>query len=265
MLDCAVLLVPAHAAWMREWLAANRDHGGALQLHAHGLGNHPDAWALDAAAVALRRFDACLLPVTPASLAWTRTALAAAAGRLETPMLAVVRDMKAAAMQDLLACGVRDFLRAPCCMEELRARLVRAVSAPHAATPAQEAQPAQQAQPPAATAETGVHPLAIRELHTHYASVDRPRMPQDAIDQAVRTLEAATRIHVDEPFRQAKNRVVDDFEQEYVRTALSRHAGNVARAARASSKHRRAFWALMRKHHIDAAPYRRREGRDAGG
>ena len=43
----------------------------------------------------------------------------------------------------------------------------------------------------------------------------------------------------------------------YTSLALSRHHGNVARAARASSKHRRAFWALMRKHGIDAAPYRR--------
>ncbi|MCD0502999.1 helix-turn-helix domain-containing protein, partial [Bordetella petrii] len=60
----------------------------------------------------------------------------------------------------------------------------------------------------------------------------------------------------DEPFRQAKARVVDGFEREYLQRALLLHAGNVAQAARASSKHRRAFWALMRKHRIDAAPYR---------
>ena len=59
-----------------------------------------------------------------------------------------------------------------------------------------------------------------------------------------------------EPFARAKARVVDEFEREYLRRALSHHGGNVAQAARASSKHRRAFWALMRKHGIEAAPYR---------
>ncbi|MNT65464.1 Bacterial regulatory protein, Fis family [compost metagenome] len=57
--------------------------------------------------------------------------------------------------------------------------------------------------------------------------------------------------------------MVDGFEREYIRHALSRHGGNVAQAARACAKHRRAFWALMRKHGIDAAPYRQAaQGRD---
>ncbi|HBL66216.1 MAG TPA: hypothetical protein DDZ58_10340, partial [Achromobacter sp.] len=54
----------------------------------------------------------------------------------------------------------------------------------------------------------------------------------------------------------AKSRVVAGFERDYIHHALSRHGGNVAQAARASAKHRRAFWALMRKHGIDAAPFR---------
>ena len=54
----------------------------------------------------------------------------------------------------------------------------------------------------------------------------------------------------------AKSLVVDGFERDYIRHALSRHGGNVAQAARACAKHRRAFWALMRKHGIEAAPYR---------
>ncbi|KOF53858.1 hypothetical protein AD428_10635, partial [Achromobacter sp. DMS1] len=73
--------------------------------------------------------------------------------------------------------------------------------------------------------------------------------------------------HAQEPFRQAKARVVNGFECEYLHRALSRHGGNVAQAARASSKHRRAFWALMRKHGIQAAPYRQAaaDGLDGGG
>jgi DNA-binding NtrC family response regulator len=53
--------------------------------------------------------------------------------------------------------------------------------------------------------------------------------------------------------------IVEQFERGYITEALERHGGNIAMAARASNKHRRAFWALMRKHKIDAALYRQDE------
>ena len=67
----------------------------------------------------------------------------------------------------------------------------------------------------------------------------------------------------DEPFRQAKARIVSKFERAYLSQSLRRHEGNVARAARAASKHRRAFWALMHKHDIDAKSYRAAAADDA--
>ena len=57
-------------------------------------------------------------------------------------------------------------------------------------------------------------------------------------------------------FRDAKNSLVSNFERTYITQALVKHGGNIAMAARASSKHRRAFWALMRKHDIAAEPFR---------
>jgi len=63
--------------------------------------------------------------------------------------------------------------------------------------------------------------------------------------------------HANETFHTAKTRVIACFERDYIAKALSRHAGNISMAARSAQKHRRAFWALMRKHQIDAAPYRR--------
>lgn len=66
-------------------------------------------------------------------------------------------------------------------------------------------------------------------------------------------------------FRQAKARVVSKFERAYLCQSLTRHEGNVARAARAASKHRRAFWALMHKHDIDARSYRAAAEDEAGG
>ncbi len=49
-------------------------------------------------------------------------------------------------------------------------------------------------------------------------------------------------------FQEAKRKVVDSFERRYLEDALTRNHGNIAAAARASGKHRRAFFELMRRH-----------------
>jgi DNA-binding NtrC family response regulator len=54
-----------------------------------------------------------------------------------------------------------------------------------------------------------------------------------------------------ESFRRAKDRIVAEFEKSYVERALLMNQGNISRAARAAQKSRRAFWELIRKHHID--------------
>jgi hypothetical protein len=302
-LDCGVLMVQAHASWMREWMQRQGAVMSRVRLHAVSLddggvvlasggtamayaGSPAAAQALARAAMSLRRFDACLLPVTPATLAWTRTALSCAHDALHTPLIGVAKDLKAAAVADLLALGMRDFVRDPSCPEELRVRLDRvATGRPAAGTAGAadgshdqarhgiDAGPAESRRTGSALQEPGRHYGAGRPAgalrpgggpgHGPALAAARPRLSRDEIDNALLSIQAAPRIHPDEPFRIAKSRVVDSFERDYVRTALSRHAGNVARAARASAKHRRAFWALMRKHHIDAAPYRpRQDGAD---
>ncbi len=53
-------------------------------------------------------------------------------------------------------------------------------------------------------------------------------------------------------FQKAKRELVTMFEREYLEEALRRSGGNIAEAARASGKARRAFFELMRKHGIRA-------------
>lgn len=53
-------------------------------------------------------------------------------------------------------------------------------------------------------------------------------------------------------FKEAKARVVAEFERQYLSELLATHQGNITRAAQAANKNRRAFWQLLRKHHIDA-------------
>jgi len=56
--------------------------------------------------------------------------------------------------------------------------------------------------------------------------------------------------------RDAKRTLVGDFERSYVVDALRTSHGNIARAARASGKPRRAFYELMRKYDVCAERYR---------
>ena len=66
-----------------------------------------------------------------------------------------------------------------------------------------------------------------------------------------------------ESFREAKARTVRAFERSYIERLLTASSGNVTRAAQAAKKDRRAFFELMRKHHI--APERFRGALEAPG
>jgi two-component system response regulator GlrR len=57
-------------------------------------------------------------------------------------------------------------------------------------------------------------------------------------------------------FRAAKAQAVQQFERGMIEGLLRAHGGNVTHAARAASKNRRAFVALMRKYEIDSGGYR---------
>lgn len=260
VMDCGVLLAPGHEDAMREWVARDQPRLPRVRLHlvplpaasppAGGLLGAPflapDVQALARLAVALKRYDHCILPVAPPSLAWARTALQEARATLATPVLLLIHDMKAPAIEDLLNLGAADFMAPPYCLESLRVRLKRLTR--HTAWRRASAQ----LREPGAAYLSGGASADAPGLAGH-----RPRVAQHVVEQALSGLRHRVDHGAQEAFGLAKARIVDGFESDYIRQALSRHGGNVAQAARASSKHRRAFWALMRKHGINAAPYRR--------
>lgn len=57
-------------------------------------------------------------------------------------------------------------------------------------------------------------------------------------------------------FKQAKARMVADFERSYIEGLLVLHRGNISHAARRAGKNRRAFFELIRKHGVDAERFR---------
>jgi DNA-binding NtrC family response regulator len=61
---------------------------------------------------------------------------------------------------------------------------------------------------------------------------------------------------LDESFQQAKAKIVEQFEKDYIQKLLSSHHGNISQSAQAAHKNRRAFWELIRKHEIDVGKFK---------
>ncbi len=59
------------------------------------------------------------------------------------------------------------------------------------------------------------------------------------------------------PFAEAKVRVIESFERDYLRRTLERSAGNVTNAAAFAQKERRAFGKLLKKHRIEVHSFQR--------
>lgn len=57
------------------------------------------------------------------------------------------------------------------------------------------------------------------------------------------------------PFKEAKDSVIEEFEQSYIRHLLTQHDGNISRAAEHSGIDRRSLHRLLVKHGIDASSF----------
>lgn len=246
-IDCALLALPAFEPWLRRIQTQSAIHPVQLDylpLHegAGWCGNASPRPAYDEgarmalmrAAPALQRFDVCLLPVMPSTLAWTRVALACGRQALPVPLLVLARCLTAPALRDLLSLGASDFLHEAAGAEELKARITQwAGKRPSLAEPR-----------PGAVGRSG------------YANLDGApgRVPPPAFALTLRQLSAPEPLN--DSFRASRAQVLADFERDYVTSMLVRHRGNVTHAARAGNQDRRAFWQLMRKYSILSADYR---------
>lgn len=57
-------------------------------------------------------------------------------------------------------------------------------------------------------------------------------------------------------FQEMKEKVISQFETEYIQRLLTAYRGNISKAAQAARKERRTFWGLVRKHKIDVEKFR---------
>jgi len=113
----------------------------------------------------------------------------------------------------------------------------------------------------------GFSPSAIRKLY-FYEWPGNVRELEHIImravvlsdDAVIRADDITLLGHIDptqsESFQASKDRIVADFEKTYIRSLLLKSQGNISEAARLARKNRRAFWELIRKHHISVKSLR---------
>lgn len=271
-LDCAIL----GFGGMTDWCKQKAGVYAKGRLHLHRLDQPEptleDARALATMAVSLQRFDACLLAVCESNLGWVRQAMLAANGQLRTPVIGLLHNLTAPAIDDLYNLGMADFVREPVCLEEIRIRTERLLNKPRVAVKS------------AYSDASVAAPCAVYDGSRLYGQADarsdhqvNGRSISLSDDQALRVQPGGSGVqeHGDleleafaiasasrcasssDPFGIAKGKVIGCFERAYLLASLAKSSGNIAMAARGAKKHRRAFWALMRKYEIDAAPFRR--------
>lgn len=266
-LDCVILDFGDAVNWCQQ----KEGSYAKGRLHIHRL--HPpatstdDIYALADMAPSLLRFDVCLLAICEGNLAWIRQAMLVARPTLRIPIIGLVRNLKAAAMGDLYNLGMVAFVREPLCVEEIRIRAERALDKPRLAAATAYAN--------AASARSS----AVHDDHKGYGQIglygsnsesrgpasvsnteaSAPGVVRQPCENELEAFAIASAVHCassDDSFSAAKSKVVGCFERAYLHASLAKSSGNIAMAARGAKKHRRAYWALMRKHEIDAAPYR---------
>jgi len=96
--------------------------------------------------------------------------------------------------------------------------------------------------------------LLVRELqHVIERAVLMAQGPLLALGDFEQRAETAD---VAESFRRSKQRVVENFERNYLEHLLTVNSGNITSAAKAAKKNRRALFELIRKHNIDPGQFR---------
>ncbi len=79
---------------------------------------------------------------------------------------------------------------------------------------------------------------------------------RNAVTRALALGEWKTPLAVEAPttFQEARHKVLDAFEREYIRALLERHEGNVSAAAREAGLARSAFYRLLGRHQLGSEP-----------
>lgn len=249
-IDLAWLRRQSHQTWFAETLTGIEPALNRVRVHELGwlsqgvsddnvapaLVTNDSSGLLASSIVELRRFDALLLTVSLDTLAWTRRSLAALPKTPVVPIIGVLDGLQSGAMIDLLELGMTDFVQRAVCPQEFRARLINAVCRTPRYIPLRE-------------------PVGVGQSKRTYLDPRNPARadPRQSQPGPSERLAVSHLVWPTVSFQENKQRVIELFERQYLRTALRRANGNITAAARLANKDRRSFWELMRRHKVTAS------------
>lgn len=233
-----------------NWANKIRQDYVGLKLMLHNQsGNHTNPLsALNDPILCHGRYDAALIYVDHMSISIWRAALSAKAKNLPLPLIIYAADLKSQTLKDFLHLGVADFISPPFSHDEFRTRVENAATRKSNNIISENIKIYQSKHNGSNSKPT----VAETEKSLCDSILDRSGTELEAYAVALATQKATDKA----TFKAAKNEIITHFEQAYIKASLNRHCGNVTLAARMAQKHRRAFWALMKKHNIDPNPYR---------
>lgn len=240
-------------------IALNQDHwvkslqgnynNGRLSLYPQQTQYSNAVTALQDPILIHNRYDSVLIYVDQNTISAWRTALSIAHNNTP-PIVIYAANLKSQALHDFLHLGAADFISPPFNSEELRTRLENIGNK----------RPINHIAEDITTYDT--KPISPKTKQPTKAVVTTDTMCDSILDYSGAELEAfaismaSQQATSKESFRSAKSRIISRFEKAYIRASLMQHNGNVTLAAQAAQKHRRAFWALMKKHNISPNAYR---------
>jgi len=64
------------------------------------------------------------------------------------------------------------------------------------------------------------------------------------------------------PFKEAKDKLIEEFQTQYISKVLAKHSGNVSQAARESGLKRQYLHRLMRDTNVEAKTYKKTDSSD---
>lgn len=260
-IDLAVLGLSIHKTWFDDLLVALEP--GLEKIKLHRLNWEQSVETTDAlvsdqsmpairtdvlsrAQIQLRRYDALMLPVSLETLGWTRQTLASVPRGPSVPLVGVLQDLRSAAILDLLALGLTDFITATPCPQAFRARIIHAVARTPRTLALREPESVMRRMQPL------VRPLSVAEITAKPVSTQAPgRLAVGSTSQsgcAGCAVQVSAFGWPDQGFGPTKQRMINLFERQYLKAAMLRANGNITLAASKSRKNRRAFWELLRKY-----------------
>ena len=166
------------------------------------------------------------------------------------PVFALASGVQPVAMIDLMRLGLSDFMHYPIDQDELRVRLLGAVNKPMLRRSSESAL-AIESQP-----RGGGLDYVPKKTHKKEFFEALLRNAEQQTGHYAFAFSDGQVTYFNESFKEAKQHVVNRFEQGYLSYMLRSTKGNIAQAATLAKKNRRSFWELMRKHNIDAEQYR---------